>query len=405
MPLTPEATYAPMPDASSPPTCEGPDRPPISVAPMMAWTDHHFRQMMRLLTRRTLLYTEMYPVDVILEASEHSPERLQRLLGFDAAQRPLAVQIGGRDPMRMGEAARLCAMYGYDEVNINVGCPSETVSMLQGYGACLMKDEALVQQLAAAVRSAVPPDVAVTVKHRLGVDDHDSWEALVSFVRTVSAPPASIRHFVVHARKAILGLTTSDNRSVPPLRRDWVGSLAAEFPGLSFELNGALMALHEAEVALDQSREREPNAPLRACMIGRAAFHDPWQFGDCDRRFFGASNLGTSRREVIERYAAYAEATWAEHSARLTAEATREMDASGEKALPHAVRHRLQAPLRELRQRLYQPLLHLCVGVPGSAEYQKRLLRAEEKHTGVAKAAASALRALPDEVADARHVP
>ena len=207
-----------------------PQRPPLSVAPMMAWTDHHFRQLVRLLTRRTLLYTEMYPVDVVLlKAAEDAdspgaaPDRqaLRRLLTFDPTQHPIAVQLGGRDPERMGEAARLCASFGYDEVNINCGCPSDTVSG-NGYGACLMREAGLVQRLAAAVRAAVPAHVEVTVKHRLGVDDHDSWDELVAFVEAVSAPPARVRRFVVHARTALLGLSTADNRAVPPLRHETV---------------------------------------------------------------------------------------------------------------------------------------------------------------------------------------
>ena len=225
------------------------DSPPLSVAPMMAWTDHHFRFLLRLMTRRTLIYTEMYPVDVVLEAAaaprdgpmrhetaaprakatewkpttlaDRTHTALRQLLAFDPIQHPIAVQLGGRDPERMGEAARLCASFGYDEVNINVGCPSDTVCG-NGYGACLMREAGLVQQLAAAVRAAVPAHVEVTVKHRLGVDDHDSWDELVSFVEAVSAPPACVRRFIVHARTAILGLSTADNRAVPPLRHETV---------------------------------------------------------------------------------------------------------------------------------------------------------------------------------------
>ena len=227
--------------------------PPLSVAPMMAWTDHHFRQLLRLLTRRTLLYTEMYPVDVVLEAAgsprdgpmrhetaaprgkatgewkptslaDRTHTALRQLLAFDPVQHPIAVQLGGRHPERMGEAARLCASFGFDEVNINVGCPSDTVCG-NGYGACLMKEAGLVQQLAAAVRANVPAHVEVTVKHRLGVDECDSWEELVAFVEVVSAPPARVTRFVVHARTAILGLSTADNRAVPPLRHETVPRL------------------------------------------------------------------------------------------------------------------------------------------------------------------------------------
>ena len=148
-----------------------------------------------LITKRTLLYTEMYPVDTVLAAARRSPAHLQALLGFDASQRPLALQLGGRDPLAMAEAARACAALGFDEININVGCPSDTVSVCNCYGAALMKEPALVQQLAAAVRGAVPPTTAVTVKHRLGVDEHDSWEQLKVHPTTSTCSLAA--HFLI----------------------------------------------------------------------------------------------------------------------------------------------------------------------------------------------------------------
>ena len=164
-------------------------RPRLSVAPMMAWTDHHFRQMVRMMSARVLLYTEMYPVEQVLEAAQRGEQELRSLLAFDPAQRPLAVQLGGNDPALMGQAAALCARMGYDEVNINVGCPSDKVYD-GGFGACLMAEPQLVQLLAAAVRAAVPSHVAVTVKHRLGVDEHDSWEVLCRFVLTLGSSVA-----------------------------------------------------------------------------------------------------------------------------------------------------------------------------------------------------------------------
>ena len=356
---------------------------------MMAWTDHHLRQMLRSLTRHTLLYTEMYPVEVLLAAT---PAALSRLLTFDPAQHPIAVQLGGRDPVRMGLAARLCASFGYDEVNINVGCPSDTVCG-NGYGACLMREEDRVQQLAAAVRASVPSHVEVTVKHRLGVDEHDSWEELVNFVNVVSAPPANVRRFIVPARKAILGLSTADNREVPPLRYDTVLALCSAFPHLDFELNGQVSTLAQAKALLR-------GGDLRGCMIGRAAFHSPWRLADADRVLCDAdTNPGLSRREVVARYSAYAELVWAKTKPELESEVCEE---AGERETAHAVQARLRPRLRALRERLYQPLQHLFSddGATGE-EYERRLLQALERHMPIAKGAAHAMRCVPAELVDA----
>lgn len=444
----------------------------LSVAPMMAVTDLYFRQMLRMLTRCTLLYTEMYPVDVVLEAAS-DPEALRRLLAFDPCEHPLAVQLGGRDPSRMAEAAKHCASLGYDEVNINVGCPSDTVSLRQRYGACLMKEASLVQQLAAAVRKAVPPTVAVTVKHRLGVDEVDSWEELVSFVQAVAAPPASVRHFVVHARKAILGLSTAENRAVPPLRPDWVDRLASQFPTLSFELNGALRTLDDVEAALWPTGCREGGRRIAGCMIGRAAYEQTWELADADRRIFGRaaleraivrrawprqaaramperpakralrpaagartlpsrdatwrgstpptpsafgrSALANSRRRRRRRWSGTASACFPTRCAVKPPRRrrARRLDTARSPQGPRPpastdscthraaqLKARLQAPLRELRGRLYQPLLGLFAPLPEGAEYRKRLVRSEEKHVGIVKAVEAALRAVPLDVVD-----
>ena len=236
---------------------------------MMAWTDHHFRTLLRLLTRQTLLYTEMIPADAVLEAAAHSPARLAQLVAFDGAQKPLAVQLGGRDPAKMAAAAALCAAFGYDEVNLNVGCPSETVSGLGACGASLMREPAHVAVLVAKVRAAVPPIVRVSVKHRLGVDECNTWSDLVRFAETLSAPPAGLRFFVVHARAAILGLSTADNRAVPPLRPDWVFCLAARFPQLSFALNGGIATLAQARRHLAATLPASPNAAPAATYLPR----------------------------------------------------------------------------------------------------------------------------------------
>jgi tRNA-dihydrouridine synthase A len=371
-------------------------RPVLSVAPMMAWTDHHFRQLARMLSARTLLYTEMYPVDVVLAAAARGNAALCALLAFDPAQRPLAVQLGGRDAATMGAAAALCAQLGYDEVNINVGCPSGKVHD-GGFGACLMAEPELVQRLAAAVRAAVPAHVAVTVKHRLGVDDRDSWGELCRFVEAVAAPPACVRHFTVHCRCAMLGkgLTTAWNRSVPPLRHDWAWALAARFPELSFELNGGVVSLEHARELLQPrplppipgpsaTPSSDPVAPacgaegeqlerrelrVHGVMVGRAAFYSPWStLADADRRIFGAPASSLTRRELLARYVEYADAQWASGRKQLEASVVEEMARKGVKVkqrskgrlpLPHAAGELLKAKLHDLRQALYQPLLHL----------------------------------------------
>ena len=423
--------------------CEAAARPRLSVAPMMAWTTPHFRTLLRLLTQRTLLYTEMVPVDALLAAAERSPGHLRALLGVEPSHRPLAIQLGGRDPAAMADAARHCcaALEGVDEININVGCPSDTVSGHHCYGAALMKEPARVQRLAAAVRRAVPPTTAVTVKHRLGVDDCDSWEQLVEFVRIVSAAPASVRHFVVHARKAILGLSTAGNREVPPLRHDWVLRLAREFPHLSFDLNGGVANLDQAAALLATA-----GPALQGVMIGRAAFHAPWMLAvaDGDRRIFSdgddggagaagdpaASTKPLTRRQVVGRYLEYAEGAWEEGRRRLEADVRRELGAVGARApSAHAVAHRLKPRLTTLREALYLPLMNLfaapqrhgatteapaptgsqsedmpeCsaedVAEAAAVEWRKRLEKTLAKRAALGKAAAYALRAV-ESIAD-----
>lgn len=271
-------------------------RPRLSVAPMMDWTDLHYRTLARLLTKHTLLFTEMYAADAIIAANADGT--LDSLLGFDPNHRPLAVQIGGCSPSKMARAAALCMDAGFDEINLNIGCPSPKVTC-NHFGACLMKEPEVVQGIAREVDAACGHSrvVPVTVKHRLGVDDHDSWEALTKFVRTVEA--AGVRHFVVHARKALLGvLSPEGNRTIPPLRYDWVFALAKSFPHLGFELNGGVLDLQQAKDLL----ARAPEAPLAGVMIGRAAYKSPWILSDADMSLFGVANPGLSRALVLNQY-------------------------------------------------------------------------------------------------------
>lgn len=367
-----------------------------------------------MMSGRVLLYTEMYTVEQVLEAAGRGEAELRELLAFDPAQRPLAVQLGGRDPASMGQAAAVCARFGYDEININVGCPSGKVYD-GGFGACLMAEPQLVQQLAAAVRAVVPPSVSVTVKHRLGVDDYDSWKDLCSFVRAVAAQPASVQHFIVHCRCAVLGkgLTTAWNRSVPPLRHEWAWALSLVFPELSFELNGGVISLEHARLLLQprpisclplpsstpsceiqEPRLQEPkHVEVRGVMIGRAAFYSPWQMlADADRRIFGEQPSLLTRRKLLAQYVNYAEEHWKTNRASLEASVVAEMATKGVRVkrrskgrlpLPRAAGELLKAKLHELRQALYQPLLHLFDEIDETVDADRAAASVECSTNGV----------------------
>jgi len=253
----------------------------LSVAPMMDRTDRHFRYMLRQITRRTLLYSEMVTARAVLHGD------VERLLGFSAIEGPLVLQLGGDRPAELAAAARLGAALGYDEINLNVGCPSERVQ--QGrFGACLMAEPALVAECVAALRGAV--GVPVTVKHRIGISGHEGYDALTRFVATVAE--AGCARFDVHARLALLeGLSPKANRTVPPLRYDVVYRLKRDFPRLCIVVNGGIRTLAEAQAQLEH---------VDGAMIGRAAYDDPYLLAPADRLFFAGSDRVPTRRAVIE---------------------------------------------------------------------------------------------------------
>lgn len=229
----------------------------VAVAPMMAWTDRHCRYFLRLLSPDARLYTEMVSARALLHGDR------ERLLGFDQREHPVALQIGGSEPEVLARAARIGSDFGYDEINLNVGCPSEKVSAA-AFGACLMKQPALVADCVAAMRAAAA--VPVTVKTRIGVDDQEGREFLAGFVETVAA--AGCRTFVVHARKALLkGLSPAENRSVPPLRYEAVYALKRAFPELRIIINGGI----DSEAAVLRHRSE-----VDGVMIGRRAYADPY---------------------------------------------------------------------------------------------------------------------------------
>lgn len=256
-------------------------RTPLSVAPMIDWTDRHFRFFLRLITRRTRLYTEM----ITSAALKHGDK--PRHLDFDPAEHPIALQLGGADPQELAEAAKLGADWGYDEINLNVGCPSDRVQSGK-FGACLMAEPDLVARCIEAMARAVP--LPVTVKHRLAIDEMDEAETVFRFVTTLR--DAGCKRFIVHARKAWLkGLSPKENREIPPLRYELVHALKDRFPDLDLTLNGGIRSL-------DAAAEHLP--PLDGVMIGRAAYEDPWILADADARFFGDGPGPANRAAVVQ---------------------------------------------------------------------------------------------------------
>lgn len=261
----------------------------ISVAPMLDWTDRHCRFFLRLLTRHTLLYTEMVTTGAVLRGDR------ERLLAYDPTEHPLALQLGGSDPVDLARCARIAADWGYDEVNLNVGCPSDRVRSGR-FGACLMAEPDLVAEGVAAMRAAAM--IPITVKTRIGIDGCDSYEELADFVGRVAA--GGCETFVIHARKAWLnGLSPKENREIPPLRYEVVHRIKQDFPRLTIILNGGL-------VDLDQMAEQLHR--VDGVMIGRAAYENPYLLAEVDRRFFGSSKPPPSRRQVVRALLPYVEA-------------------------------------------------------------------------------------------------
>jgi len=268
----------------------------FSVAPMLDYTDRHFRVLMRQVSRHCLLYTEMVVARAVTHLLRESPSccpgdrhrRLERLIGFDPEEKPLALQLGGEDPQELAVAARLAAEWGYDEVNLNVGCPSPKAS--QGsFGACLMARPTRVAECVAAMAAA--SGLPVTVKHRIGIDDRDGFPDLLAFVDTVAA--AGAVRFAVHARKAWLkGLDPKENRTIPPLRWELVHALKRERPALLVELNGGLDTLATCHSQL---------AWADGVMVGRAAYHHPVRWGEVDRLLFSRDELETPRPSTVVR--------------------------------------------------------------------------------------------------------
>jgi tRNA-dihydrouridine synthase A len=268
--------------------CEAPLRksPVFSVAPMIDWTDKHCRFFLRLLTRRAFLYTEMITTGAILRGDAH------RHLDFNAGENPLGLQLGGSNPHDLAECAKRGQEWGYDEINLNIGCPSDKVQKGK-FGACLMKEPDLVAECISAMKSAVK--IPVTIKTRIGVDEHDHYDHLQHFIK--KQIEAGCDYFIIHARKAWLkGLSPKENREIPPLQYETVLKLKADFPGISFVLNGGINTLSTAKELLHN---------FDGVMLGRAVMTSPYLLSDVDALFYGDETIPYSREAALESYLAY----------------------------------------------------------------------------------------------------
>ncbi|ROZ72392.1 tRNA dihydrouridine(20/20a) synthase DusA [Ramlibacter sp. WS9] len=258
----------------------------MSVAPMMDWTDRHCRYFHRLLSRHALLYTEMVTTGALVHGN------VPRHLDFSAEEHPVALQLGGSDADELAFSARLGAQWGYDEINLNCGCPSERVQR-GSFGACLMSEPKLVADCVKAMVDVV--DVPVTVKHRIGIDKDESYEFVRDFVGTVSE--AGCKVFLVHARNAWLkGLSPKENREVPPLRYETVRRLKQDFPDLLFAVNGGITTLQQVTEQL---------AVVDGVMVGREAYHNPWWLSQWDAQFYGEPEAGLTRESVEQQMTEY----------------------------------------------------------------------------------------------------
>ncbi len=260
----------------------------FSIAPMLDWTDRHDRYFLRLISKHVLLYTEMVTTGAILHGDR------DRYLAFNDEEHPLALQLGGSNPDDLASCAKIAEQYAYDEINLNVGCPSDRVKSGR-FGACLMATPEIVAECVAAMNSVV--SIPVTVKHRIGIDDHDSWDELCEFIEIVSASGCDV--FIVHARKAWLhGLSPKENRSIPPLRYDVVHKLKKNYPHNNFIINGGFLTLETAKQQLGF---------VDGVMMGREAYHNPYILSEVDKIFFNKDTPQLNRQEILESLYPYIE--------------------------------------------------------------------------------------------------
>lgn len=261
-------------------------KPIISVAPMMDWTDTHDRYFLRLIAPDVLLYSEMITANALMYGDNPA-----RFLKFHSAEHPVALQLGGSDPKLLAQSAKMGEDFGYDEINLNVGCPSERVSSGR-FGACLMLEPNLVAECMSAMTAQVK--IPVTVKCRIGVDNEDSYESLFQFVKLISA--TGCKTFIIHARKAWLkGLSPKQNREIPPLRYEVVHQIKKDFPHLSIIINGGIKSVEDVDAQLSF---------VDGVMIGRAAYSNPYLLADIQSKYLNNKDILT-RSEVIKRFIPY----------------------------------------------------------------------------------------------------
>jgi len=258
----------------------------VSIAPMMDWTDKHCRYFYRLISKNVQLYTEMITTKAILRGNKN------RLLDFNVGENPLVLQLGGSDPKEMAECAIIAEDWGYDEVNINVGCPSDRV-LSGSFGACLMKEPKLVAQCVGAMIERC--DIPITVKHRIGIDDMESYDQLSDFVSLIHQK--GCQHFIVHARKAWLtGLSPKENRTIPPLNYPWVYQLKKDFPKLKFTINGGIENCQDIAGHLDQ---------VDGVMLGRSIYHNPFLLEQIEVEIFKSKESTLDREHILRQYMSY----------------------------------------------------------------------------------------------------
>ncbi|WP_038495734.1 tRNA dihydrouridine(20/20a) synthase DusA [Janthinobacterium agaricidamnosum] len=319
----------------------------LSVAPMMDWTDRHCRLFHRQITRHTWLYTEMVTTGALVYGD------VERHLRFNDEEHPVALQLGGSDPFDLAASARLGQQWGYDEINLNCGCPSERVQK-GAFGACLMAEPQLVADCVKAMRDAVSIDV--TVKHRIGINDTESYDFVRDFVGTVAG--AGCKTFIVHARNAILkGLSPKENREVPPLKYDYAYRLKRDFPDFEFIINGGIKTLAEIDLHLQH---------LDGVMLGREAYHNPYSMAQFDQRYYGDDSAVKTREEILAAMIPYIRA---------------QLDKEGKKGL------KLNSITRHM--------LGLMQGLPGARSFRQTLSDSKKLALGDAGLLLEAITKMP----------
>ncbi|KAI5678533.1 hypothetical protein M9H77_09483 [Catharanthus roseus] len=332
--------------------------PWFSVAPMMDWTDNNYRTLARLISKHSWLYTEMLAAETIV----YQKGNLDRFLAYGPEQHPIVLQIGGNNLENLATATQLAKPYGYDEINFNCGCPSPKVAGHGCFGVRLMLDPKFVAEAMSVI--AANTNVPVTVKCRIGVDDHDSYNELCDFIYKVSSQSPT-RHFIVHSRKALLnGLSPAENRTIPPLRYEYYYALLRDFPDLQFTINGGILTIDEVNAARKEG--------AHGVMVGRAAYSNPWQLlGHVDSAVYGAPRSNITRRQVLEQYQIYGDSVIGKYGNKPT--------------------------LRDI----VKPLLGLFHSEPGNGLWKRKVDAAFQQCTTVKSLLDESLVAIPDWVLDA----